>query len=435
MICRALDARQTRMLGPREVNQNTQRDLASLAGEETIFGGFAAEKLKRLQAELEPLSRRYDIVVANPPYMGSSSLGKWMGAWVKKRYTEAYRDLCTSFIDRGFGMSANNGYSAMVTMQSWMFLGSFEKLRGKIMRNHSISSMAHLGTRAFGAIGGEVVSTTATVFANAKNEVKGAYFRLVDMVSEEEKQAGLLEALANPDCGWFYKRSADTFEAIPGSPLGYWVGNGIWEKYKSNPNFSQVGHPKVGMQTSNNDRYLRLWWEVKYSEFVLPSENPIWIKYLKGGDYRKWYGNLEYLLHFKRDPSYILQQPHAKVLNLDLLNKPKCTWTDLTSGEPSFRYAPNDTFYDISGHCFFPSSDDQLYLLAYANTSLVALLKKVFNSSFHFQCGDLGKIVVPLVDAPTKNRVKRIAAIQIELSRADWDGFETSWDFKRHPLV
>ena len=411
------------------------RDLASLAGEETIFGGFAAEKLKRLQAELEPLSRRYDIVVANPPYMGSSSLGKWMGAWVKKRYTEAYRDLCTSFIDRGFGMSANNGYSAMVTMQSWMFLGSFEKLRGKIMRNHSISSMAHLGTRAFGAIGGEVVSTTATVFANAKNEVKGAYFRLVDMVSEEEKQAGLLEALANPDCGWFYKRSADTFEAIPGSPLGYWVGNGIWEKYKSNPNFSQVGHPKVGMQTSNNDRYLRLWWEVKYSEFVLPSENPIWIKYLKGGDYRKWYGNLEYLLHFKRDPSYILQQPHAKVLNLDLLNKPKCTWTDLTSGEPSFRYAPNDTFYDISGHCFFPSSDDQLYLLAYANTSLVALLKKVFNSSFHFQCGDLGKIVVPLVDAPTKNRVKRIAAIQIELSRADWDGFETSWDFKRHPLV
>ncbi|MBS4881096.1 MAG: BREX-1 system adenine-specific DNA-methyltransferase PglX, partial [Firmicutes bacterium] len=160
------------------------RDLASLAGEATIFGGFAAEKLRRLQAELEPLS---------------------MGSWVKKRYPEAYRDLCTSFIDRGFGMSSDNGYSAMVTMQSWMFLGSFEKLRDKILRIHSISSMAHFGTRAFGAIGGEVVSTTATVFANAKNEVKGAYFRLVDMGSEEEKQAGLLEALANPDCGWFYR--------------------------------------------------------------------------------------------------------------------------------------------------------------------------------------------------------------------------------------
>ena len=147
------------------------------------------------------MSCRYDVVVANPPYMGSSSLGKWMGAWVKKRYPEAYRDLCTSFIDRGFALSTANGYSAMVTMQSWMFLGSFEKLRGKILRNHSISSMAHLGTRAFGAIAGEVVSTTATVFANEKSEVKGAYFRLVDMGSEAEKQAGLLEALGSCHCG------------------------------------------------------------------------------------------------------------------------------------------------------------------------------------------------------------------------------------------
>ena len=155
-----------------------------------------------MQAELEPLSRRYDVVVANPPYMGSSSLGKWMGTWVKKRYLEAYRDLCTSFIDRGFGMSADNGYSAMVTMQSWMFLGSFERLRDKILRNHSISSMAHLGTRAFGAIGGEVVSTTATVFANAKSEVKGTYFRLVDIGSEEEKQAGAFGSpLRTPNAG------------------------------------------------------------------------------------------------------------------------------------------------------------------------------------------------------------------------------------------
>ena len=173
-----------------------------------------------MEAELRPLSCRYDVVVANPPYMGSSSLGKWMSAWVKKHYPEAYRDLCTSFIDRGFTLSAADGYSAMVTMQSWMFLGSFEKLRGKILRNHSISSMAHLGTRAFGAIAGEVVSTTATVFANAKSEVKGAYFRLVDMGSEAEKQAGLLEALADPGCGWFYRTAARDFAGIPGTDSG-----------------------------------------------------------------------------------------------------------------------------------------------------------------------------------------------------------------------
>ena len=408
------------------------RDLASLAGEETIFGGSAAEKLQRLQAELEPLSWRYDVVVANPPYMGSSNMNGWLSGWTKKRYKEVCKDLCTCFIKRGFSLSNDRGYEALITSDTCMYISSFEKMRKEVIERTSI--VCFIDTRGTNAHPDVFDANAGWVLWNHPGaDIKGSYFKLNHPISEKGQR--LLEALANPECGWFYKRSADTFEAIPGSPLGYWVGNGIWEKYKSNPTFSQVGHPKVGMQTSNNDRYLRLWWEVKYSEFVLPSENPIWIKYLKGGDYRKWYGNLEYLLHFKRDPSYILQQPHAKVLNLDLLNKPKCTWTDLTSGEPSFRYAPNDTFYDISGHCFFPSSDDQLYLLAYANTSLVALLKKVFNSSFHFQCGDLGKIVVPLVDAPTKNRVKRIAAIQIELSRADWDGFETSWDFKRHPLV
>ena len=408
------------------------RDLASLAGEETIFGGFAAEKLERLQVELEPLSRRYDVVVANPPYMGSSNMNSWLSGWTKKRYKEVCKDLCTCFIKRGFSLSDDRGYEALITSDTCMYISSFEKMRKEVIEQTSI--VCFIDTRGTNAHPDVFDANAGWVLWNHPGaNIKGSYFKLNHPISEKGQR--LLEALANPECGWFYKRSADTFEAIPGSPLGYWVGNGIWEKYKSNPTFSQVGHPKVGMQTSNNDRYLRLWWEVKYSEFVLPSENPIWIKYLKGGDYRKWYGNLEYLLHFKRDPNYILQQPHAKVLNLDLLNKPKCTWTDLTSGEPSFRYAPNDTFYDISGHCFFPSSDDQLYLLAYANTSLVALLKKVFNSSFHFQCGDLGKIVVPLVDAPTKNRVKRIAAIQIELSRADWDGFETSWDFKRHPLV
>lgn len=179
------------------------------------------------------------MVVANPPYMGSSSLGKWMGAWVKKHHPEAYRDLCTSFIDRGFGMSSDNGYSAMVTMQSWMFLGSFEKLRGKILRNHSISSMAHLGTRAFGAIGGEVVSTTATVFANAKSEVKGAYFRLVDMGSEEEKQAGLLEALANPDCGWFYRASTSNYKVIPGTPIAYWASKSVLDALRISQRWKQ----------------------------------------------------------------------------------------------------------------------------------------------------------------------------------------------------
>lgn len=155
----------------------------------------------------------------------------------------------------------------------------------------------------------------------------------------------------------------------------------------------------------------------------------------KGGDYRKWYGNLEYVLHYNQDPAYILQQPNAKVLDLDFLTKNKCTWTDLASGEPSFRLAPEDTFYDISGHCFFPAKEDQHYLLAYANSSLVALLKKVFNSSFHFQCGDLAKIIVPVLNPEARRKVETIAIESVDLSKSDWNAFESSWDFRRHPLL
>ena len=244
-----------------------------------------------------------------------------------------------------------------------------------------------------------------------------------------------MEALANPNCGWFYRADADGFGVIPGSPIAYWINERIWESYKEESTFADIGHPKVGMQTSNNDKYLRLWWEIRYNELTPKRLPPIWIKYLKGGDYRKWYGNLEYLLHYNGDPSYILEQPNAKVLDLSYLEKQKCTWTDLTSGEPSFRYAPQDTFYDISGHCFFPEENDQLYLLGYANSSVVSMLKKGFNSSFHFQCGDLAKIVVPTASKTTRQRVEVVTQEQIAISQDDWNAFETSWDFEKHPLI
>ena len=384
-----------------------------------------------MQAEFEPLSRRYDVVVANPPYMGSSNMNGWLSGWTKKRYKEVCKDLCTCFIKRGFSLSDDRGYEALITSDTCMYISSFEKMRKEVIERMSI--VCFIDTRGTNAHPDVFDANAGWVLWNHPGaNIKGSYFKLNHPIPEKSQR--LLEALANPDCGWFYRCSADQFKIIPGSPLGYWVDKRIWKAYEDSPTFFQVGHPKVGMQTSNNDKYLKIWWEVRYTEFITSNENPIWIKYLKGGDFRKWYGNLEYLLHYKQDPSHILKQPHAKVLDLDYLKKPKCTWTDLTSGQPSFRYAPIDTFYDISGHCFFPSPDNQLYLLAYANTSLVAMLKKVFNSSFHFQCGDLAKIVVPLPDSLLKSRVEEIAFEQVSLSKTDWDSFEVSWDFGHHPL-
>ena len=359
-------------------------------------------------------------------------MNSWVSKWIKSNYPTAKSDLCTCFFERGRVLAEAIGYISMITASSWMFISSFEKFRRNLLSHGSICSMIQQSTHGYAGV---TVPTTMFVYACNRPGVIGSYIRLEDFDRPQWQEPRALEALANPDCGWFYRVNAETFEAAPSSPIAYWMNKRIWEAYEKGVTFADVGHPKVGMQTSNNDKYLRLWWEIDRSECFSDEMPPNWVKYLKGGDYRKWYGNLDYLLHYKKDPSYILQQPHAKVLDLTYLQTSKCTWTDLTSGEPSFRYAPEDTFYDISGHCFFPDRKDQLFLLAYANSSIVAMLKKAFNSSFHFQCGDLAKIIVPFVSDEERKCIEAISCEQIELSKADWDSFESSWDFKKHPLV
>ena len=424
------------------------RDLASLAGETTIFGEFAAGKLKRLQTELEPLSRRYDVVVANPPYMGSSSLGKWMGTWVKKRFPEAYRDLCTSFIDRGFDMSDDDGYSAMVTMQSWMFLGSFEKLRGKILRNHSISSMSHLGTRAFGAIGGEVVSTAATVFANAKNEVKGAYFRLVDMGSEEEKQAGLLEALADSDCGWFYRCSANAYGSVPGTPIVYWVSEAIISAFESGVPVSSVGQPKVGLQTGENARFVRQWWEVSLNRewFDCPSAEESaksrlkWFPYNKGGEYRKWYGNNDCVVNWENDGYEIRNFVDAtgrqlsRPQNTSCYFKPCITWSKISSGSIAFRYKPAGHVFDVAGTSIFADHEQLAYLHGACNSSVILKIASMLSPTLNFEVGQIAAYPI-IIDEGKKDIVENLVDENRLLSKADWDTFESSWDYVRHPLI
>ena len=323
-------------------------DLASLAGGGTVFASGAREKLTRLRAELEPLARRYDVVVANPPYMGSGSLAKWSSEWVKKQYPDEKSDLCTSFIERGFTLSRADGFDAMVTMQSWMFLGSYEKMRGKILRNHMIISMAHLGTRAFGAIGGEVVSTTATVFGNGTADADGVYFRLVDMGSEAEKQEGLLEALANPGCGWFYRAAASLFTSIPGNAIVYWAGKNVCKAFEAGIPIASIGQPRQGLATGKNDLFVRLWWEVSLNNewFDCPSVKDSiksgirWFPYNKGGEYRKWYGNNDCVINWRNDGEDVKSYSGSVIRNPQCYFSPCISWSKISSGSIAFRYKP-----------------------------------------------------------------------------------------------
>ena len=397
-------------------------------GGETALG-VDAENLQRLAAQAKIMARKYDVVVTNPPYMGSSGMGARLAEVVKKQYPDSKSDLFAVFMERGREYTKANGYLAMITQHAWMFLSSFEKLRAKLMEIDTVN-MAHLGARAFEEIGGEVVQTTAFVMQNRHvHGFKGMYARLIEPTTQDGKEEMFLDGENR------FSARQDNFEKIPGAPVAYWVSEKIIKAYMDGNFFEKTGHPKVGMQTSNNDKFLRMWHEVNYSEFNGSSFGLKWIKYLKGGAYRKWYGNLEYLLFYNYSPNFIMQQKHARVLDTTVLEKEKCTWTDLTSGENSFRYAPNDTFHDISGHCFYPSKTDQFWLLAYANTKVFSLILKIFNSTMHCQVGDVARVVTPTLTENEKEKITNESKKSVGISKEDWDSFETSWDFKKHPLI
>lgn len=216
----------------------TADDLAVLdaavatVGSSDLLGSALRGQLLEARGQLGALSRRFDVVVANPPYMGSSSFNPFVTKWIKRHYPDSCRDLCTAFIERGYKLAKERGYAAMVTMQSWMFLGSFEKMRERMIERACIVSMAHIGPRAFDAIGGEVVNVTAAVLHNAPLAGEGSYIRLVDVAGSEPKRAALLEAVRNPGCGWFHRADASTFHDIPGSPIAYWVGKGLLNAFE-----------------------------------------------------------------------------------------------------------------------------------------------------------------------------------------------------------
>ena len=417
----------------REYGSILRVDEATLrAAQSCAFAGesAASEEMRDMASQAVILAGQYDAVITNPPYMGSSGMNEKLSRFVKERYPDSKSDLFAVFMERCGELLHADGEQAMITQHAWMFLSSFERLRAKLLQSDTIVSMAHLGARAFEEIAGEVVQTTAFVLSreHVAGEA-GRYARLIEPTTQEGKEQMFLSGRNR------YTAQQDNFRKIPGSPVAYWVGERVVEAYTENEIFENVGHPKVGMQTSNNDKYLRMWYEVNYSEFNGTSFGMKWIKYLKGGPYRKWYGNLNYLLFYNGDAQFILKQPNARVQEEGDLRKKKCTWTMLTSGTNSFRIAPDDSFHDIAGHCFYPKENDQYWLLGYTNTKVFSLMLNMFNPTVNCQVGDVAKVMVPKLDNAMNKVVSQKSQSNVEMSKKDWDSFETSWDFKKHPMI
>lgn len=415
-------------------------DLTMLSGEGgDLFADATLAKLKDMQQLCGELSRTFDAVIANPPYMGSSNMGPWLAKWTAKHHPDAKRDLCTCFLERGFTLANEAGYSAMVTMQSWMFLGSFEKMRESVLAERSIVSMAHLGTRAFSAIGGEVVSTTATVFHCEKAGEAGEYLRLVDFNSEESKERAIREAIANPNCGWFYRRSTKDFRSIPGTPIAYWASEAVRRAFEQSVALGSSTDTHLGMATCNNDKFLRLWWEVADEFRRVPRDYPYrresttWVPYSKGGQFRKWYGNDYYVVCWKNGGSE-LENSKAVLIDGSLRFQEMISWTRVSSEALAVRFKQKGFLFDMTGPSAFGAERRLMASLSFLNSSVGMYFARFMSASLDFQPGQIARYPI-LITLDHEGSVNALACNCIVVSRCDWDSSELSWDFKRCPLV
>lgn len=417
------------LLNPTDADMAALRgELASCAGD--LLSAKTAEKLGRAVESCEALRRRFTVVVANPPYMGSSSFNPFMSKWVKTHYPETKSDLCTCFIERGYGLAADRGYSAMVTMQSWMFLGSFERMRNRLLGEKGFLTMAHLGPRAFDAIGGEVVSVTADVLYNGRLEGCGAYFRLVDINGSEPKRETLLEAINKPDCGWFYRADATAFHQIPGSPIAYWMSTYLISAFTNGRSIDvdsdYTGSPNI---TGDNEKYLRLQWEVSKSRIYKK-----WRHYSKGGEFRRWYGNLIHVIDWSDEAkAFYCDNKTSTLLPESYWFEGGITYTMLTSGKACFRHIDSGCIWDKSGPVICRLGNREYEWLAFLNSSIAQMALDALNPTMNLQVKDVKAI--PLLRDCDDIDWDALASSCIQVSKLDWDSLETSWDFKCSPLL
>lgn len=402
---------------------------AALAGvgEGSIFADALCRKLESAIRSCRALEQRFDVVAGNPPYMGSSNFGAWLSKWTKKNYPDTKSDLCTAFIERNLRFIQERGMAAQITMQSWMFLGSFEKFREKLLANSSILSMAHLGARGFDSIGGEVVSTTAFVTYNGQSHENGAYFRLVDVIGEQPKREAYLEAIHNPDCGYFYRADASTFSDISGTPIAYWVGYAAFAAFDGEK-LSQVYQSAGRTKTHCNEKYMRDWWEICSKDLL-----GRWVPYANGGGFSR-YSGLDYEVVAWSDEAYSWYESHGGLPKLSLCHKNGICLGLITSDIVSFRFKrPEEMYSSGTPTLIADDSIDNEVLLGYLNSSVVSYWLGLLSPTLNTTVGDVSYLSLPRVEE--SDAVSSLVHSNISLSRADWDSFETSWAFKRNPLV
>lgn len=408
--------------------------------EDSIFAQALRRKLQAMLANVEALSGTYHCVIANPPYMGSSNMGSWLSSWIKSNYPDEKGDLCTCFIKRGLGMVANGGYTAMITASSWMFISSFEKLRHHIIEDATILAMTQLSTHGFPNV---TVPTCMWVMSGKKQSAKGTYIRLEDFDRPQWQQPRTLEAIQDSDCPWRYETDAESFKAIPGWPIAYWASKSIYYAFKEGKALESFVVPKQGMKTADNDRFLRLWYEVSVSKIELchmnleeaTTSHYVWFPYVKGGLFRRWYGNNFYVVLWQNDGKELRAYKKAVLRNIRFSFKPNVTWSVISSGIPAFRYTPQGSMFDGTGSCLFGPEKNLSLVQGFLNSTSAQKIASIMSPTLTFEIGQIARYPILAIEEDEESAVLKIVSHNRQITRFDWDSFEVSWDFKSHPLT
>ena len=395
------------------------------------------ELIESLIVQHIALTNKYEAVITNPPYMGGKGFSPRLKTYVEKNYKDTKSDLGVVFIERCNEFTKKNCYTSMITMQSWMFLSSYETFRKNIIEKTEIKSLNHLGTRAFSEIGGEVVSTVAWVSQKKNPKNDGTYLRLVDYNNADLKE----EEFFNK-ANYFQAKQKD-FEKIPGSPIAYWVSDKVREIFEKNKKLGEVGEAKQGLATADNNRFLRLWNEVSFSKIgynISNSQEALeskkkWFPFNKGGEFRKWYGNQEYLVNWENDGYEIKNfydekgKLRSRPQNTEYYFKESVTCSAISSSQNSIRYCPSGNIFDVNLRVYFLETDKNLKLLSILNSKIFHKFGEILSPTLALNANDLDRIPIIFNDDI------KLVQQNIDISKEEWDSRETSWDFEKLSLV
>ncbi|MDE6980954.1 MAG: BREX-1 system adenine-specific DNA-methyltransferase PglX, partial [Lachnospiraceae bacterium] len=415
-----------------------QYSIESIGSEET------QEKLQRLVQIAKLLGQKYVVVVTNPPYMGSSGMEPSLQKHIRKNFVDGKTDLFAIFISRGLKLLLPYGYQSMVTMQSWMYLLTFSKLRDEILEKN-VSNLIRIGYNSFPDMNSQVAHACAFVVRNSNiRSYFGKYFDLNTGYVTDDKDKVFIKKSADND---FYVRTNDDFRSIPGASFAFALSDRVIEAFATQPSLSDVGTTRLGMTTADNNRFTRFWYEVDSQKCIFDAKNEEdvlknrkkWVPYNKGGKYRKWYGNLDVVVNWENSgyeiKNFTDDKGHIRstVPNTEYYFRQCATWSKISTDTIAFRYRPIGSIFDVAGACLF-SEHGLFELLAFCNSKVAVKILNKLSPTLNFEGSQIASL--PIVkDIINNPELEKLSKDNVALVKCDWDSYETSWDFKRHPLI